>query len=205
MSEGINVYDEVRSPYGFVSEAKEFEKQAAEGIPCIFLSHRRGDKERVKEFGEYIKKAGINIYLDVEDQELQAAVEEGDDAKITEFIEQGIRYSTDLMIFLSESTRKSWWVPYEIGFGKAAGKVLSCVKLRDVKISDLAYLKIVQCLRTPKEMDAYLEEVLVRKADVGAKSKSLERLAELMIESHVGKISLASLIGHPLDVYMNEE
>jgi hypothetical protein len=207
MSKGINVYDQVRGQFGSIMEAKasELTKQAAADEPCIFLSHIRGDKERVKEFGEYIKNAGINIYLDVEDKELQAAVDASDDAKITHFIEVGIRRSSDLMIFLSDSTRKSWWVPYEIGFGKAAAKRLSCVKLKDVKIDDLSYLKIVRCLRTPKELDKFLDEVLENKSAISVASGNRR---VLLFDLLAGKrIKMAEAYGalHPLLVHMNEE
>src|SRR5689334_5444083 len=88
MSKGINVYDKVRGAFGSIMEAKasDLQKEGAIKSPCIFLSHIRGDKQRVKEFGEYIQNAGLNIYLDVEDKELQAAVDAFDDEKITHFI-----------------------------------------------------------------------------------------------------------------------
>ena len=207
MSTGINVYDRLRGKFGSIMEAKasELTKQAATNEPCIFLSHIRCNQQQVKEFGEYIKKAGINVYLDVEDKELQAAVDAFDDEKITHFIEVGIQTSTHLMIFLSDSTRKSWWVPYEIGFGKAEAKRLCCVKLRDVKIDDLAYLKIVQCLRTPREFDKYLDEVLEQKSAI---SMTTGRRPVMLLDLLAGKITkLAEAHGalHPLLVHMNEE
>jgi hypothetical protein len=197
----------VRGQFGSITEANasELTKQAASGEPCIFLSHIRCDKRHVKEFGEYIKNAGINIYLDVEDKELQAAVDASDDNKITHFIEAGIRRSTDLMIFLSEATRISWWVPFEIGFGKAELKRLSCVRLRDVKIDDLSYLTIIRCLRTPKEMDIYLDEILELKCPA---QWDKEKRAVLLVDLLAGKrTKLLAAYGalHPLDVYMNDE
>jgi len=207
MSKGINVYDKVRSAFGRIMEAKasDLQKEGAIKEPCIFLSHIHGDKQRVKEFGEYIKNAGINIYMDVEDQELQAAVDALDDDKITHFIEVGIQNSTDLMIFLSDATRKSWWVPYEIGFGKAVAKRLSCVKLRDVMIDDLSYLKIVRCLRTPKELDVYLDEILDQKSTVTVEAG---RRPILLVDLLVGrrtKLAEADSALHPLSVHMNDE
>jgi hypothetical protein len=206
MSKGINVYDQLRGSFRSILEAKASDLQADGSItePCIFLSHIRGDKKQVKEFGEYIKNAGINIYLDVDDEKLKAAVDASDDEKITYFIEVGIRNSTDLMIFLSDATRRSWWVPYEIGFGKAATKRLSCVKLRDVKINDLSYLRIVRCLRTPKDLDAYLDEILNQKRSISVEAG---RRPVLLVDLLVGKrtnLTEANGASHPLSPHMND-
>ena len=75
---------------------------------------------------------------------------------------------------------------YEIGFGKAAAKRQSCVKLREVKIDDLSYLKIVRCLRTPKDFDAYLGEILDQKSAVTVEA---ERRPVLLVDLLVGKRS----------------
>jgi hypothetical protein len=207
MSKGINVYERARDQFGSIIEAKasELTKQAAANEPCIFLSHIRGDKKQVTEFGNYIKNAGIDIYLDIEDKELLAAEDAFDDEKITLFVEAGIRRSTHLMIFLSEATRKSWWVPFEIGFGKAAKKSLSCVKLRDVKISDLSYLKIVPCLQTLKELDGYLAKIPRKKSSikiVAGKHPTIE--VDLLAEKSAMLFQACGAF-HPLAVYMDKE
>lgn len=207
MSKGINVYDQVRGQFGSIMEAKasELTKQAATDEPCIFLSHIWGDKPQVIEFGEYIKNAGINIYLDIEDKELQAAVDAFDDEKITHFIEAGIRRSSHLMIFLSDASRKSWWVPFEIGFGKAETKNICCLKLMDVKISDLAYLNIVPCLRTPKELDAYLDKILEKKSAISMTTGRRPVMLFDLLAEKITKLAEAHGALHPLLVHMNEE
>src|SRR5437879_1756631 len=161
MSKGINVYDKVRIAFGSINEAAKLEKQAASDEPCIFLSHKDEDKEPVRAIGEYIKHKGINIYLDAEDAELRRAVDDEDDEEITQFIERGIRCSSDVMVFISEETKMSWWVPYEIGFGKNAGKALSCLKLKEVDQLP-PFLRIVERLRNTQELDDYLLKVRQR-------------------------------------------
>lgn len=37
---------------------------------CIFLSHKKEDKEACLEIGKYLEDAGIDCYLDIFDQEL---------------------------------------------------------------------------------------------------------------------------------------
>ena len=51
--------------------------------PCIFLSHISVDKSSATAIGTYITKHGdIDIYLDVDDSDLQNAVSRGDPANI---------------------------------------------------------------------------------------------------------------------------
>ena len=205
---GRNLYDEGIGRFGSISEANEaglLKKATPEG-PSIFLSHIRVDKETVKKYGQYIKQQGIDIYLDVDDKELQKAVDDGNHAKVTEFIEAGIRRCTDVMIFLSHARRTSWWVPYEIGFAKSARKQLICVRLTDVKVDDLSFLQIVRLLGTRREFVGYIEEMraTVKKLSYGAErfQKRAEFLVDLLLE---GKMDNPAAGFHPLDIYMNPE
>ena len=58
---------------------------------------------------------GVNIYLDILDAPLQAATETENDSLIVESIKKGLECSTHLLCLISDKTRLSWWVPYEIG------------------------------------------------------------------------------------------
>ncbi|HEY0434409.1 MAG TPA: toll/interleukin-1 receptor domain-containing protein [Chitinophagaceae bacterium] len=205
---GRNLYDEGIGRFGSIAEASQaglLKKAAPEG-PSIFLSHIRVDKDTVKNYGEYIKKQGLDIYLDVNDKELEKAENEGDHEKVTQFIEAGIRRCTDVMIFLSDATRTSWWVPYEIGFAKCAVKQLVCVRLADVKIDDLSFLQIVRPIRTRREFVAYIDEirekVRERNYATGRQQKRAEFLVDLLLE---GRIDNPAAGFHPLDLYMNPE
>ena len=92
---------------------------AKAGNPCIFLSHISVDKPSAIEIGNYITKLGdIDIYLDMNDEELQNAVSANDPAGLAQFIERGLSYSTHIMCLVSADTVRSWWVPYELGFAK---------------------------------------------------------------------------------------
>jgi hypothetical protein len=209
VSKGINVYDKVRDQFGSILEAKasELDKTAATDEPCIFLSHISEDKVAVKTVGEYIKNKGINIYLDAEDAELQQAVHDSDDTKITAFIEGGISRSSDVIVFISEMTKGSWWVPFELGYGKKACKVLACLKLKEVEHLP-SFLSIVRRLRNTEDLDNYLLEVRQRvplaKTKRGVRGELIyeidaaRHLIDLLIESGSGsKI-------HPLAKFVDE-
>lgn len=159
--------------------------------PCIFLSHISVDKPSASAVGRYIMKhGGIDVYLDVHDQDLQAAVSANDAAGITKFIERGLSHSTHIMCLVSADTVRSWWVPYELGFAKNAGKDMSTLKLKgDVALP--AYLEISEIIRGTDSLNKYLTGVkrgLRKSITAGA-------LTETLIKS--------SALPHPLDEYLD--
>jgi TIR domain len=161
------------------------------GQPCIFLSHISVDKAAVIEIANYITARGdIDVYLDINDQELQQAAIAGDAVRITGFIERGLSNSTHIMCLVSSDTVRSWWVPYELGFAKRSGKPLSTLRLKDT-VELPAYLEISEIIRGTKSLNQYLTAVKrgLRKTDTAAD------LTESLIRS--------SASPHPLDAYLN--
>ncbi|MEH7388068.1 TIR domain-containing protein [Bacillus sp. JJ1521] len=156
---------------------------------CVFISHVSDNKSAAIAIGEYIRKSGIDIYLDIYDDDLQRGVVGGDDNSITRSIEKGIDNSTELLCIVSETTKRSWWVPYEIGYGKKAANSISTLLLKDVK--DIpSYLKISNLIKGIKGLNEYLT-YLADKEKKAYFEKSLPN-----IQSHISSV-------HPLDVYMN--
>jgi hypothetical protein len=156
------------------------------GAPCIFLSHISIDKSSAVAIGDYItRQGGVDIYLDINDQDLQSAANAGNAIRVTEFIERGLLHSTHVMCLLSASTVKSWWVPYELGFGKRSGKSLSTLKLKG-EVPLPAYLEVSEIIRGTKGLNAYLTTIR------GTLRKSL---TEALIAHTAGS--------HPLDPYVD--
>ena len=127
---------------------------------CVFLSHINMDKEMVREIGNYITKAGIDIYLDENDTDLQYASSQGNDEKITKCIHNGIKESTNILCLLSPDTVKSWWVPYEIGYGEKAAKEISSLKLKELSSNNIpSYLKMKKIINGINELNDYLQSI----------------------------------------------
>ncbi len=122
---------------------------------CIFLSHISEDKDSVVKIGDYIQDAGFNIYLDIYDETLNRAVRSGSPDAITKSIEIGLEYSSHVMCIVSEETVKSWWVPFEIGFGKRSKKPLSTLTLKDT-VTIPSYLEITYLIRGTAGLNDYL-------------------------------------------------
>jgi hypothetical protein len=166
--------------------------QYSDRRPCIFLSHISEDKSSVIEIGKYIMEKGdIDIYLDIYDTQLQNSVKNNDPHGITEFIERGLKNSTHLMCLYSENTVHSWWVPYEIGYGKSSNAEVSSLKLKgDVKLP--AYLQIGEVILGTRSLNKYIEKI------AGSFKKAFGYTAiccENLIEH--------SASSHPLDNYLD--
>lgn len=173
-------------------ENRQLAKTAAYlGIPCIFLSHISVDKPAVRRIADYITQYGdIDIYLDVNDDDLQLAANRGDAAAVTEFVERGISNCTHMLCLVSANTARSWWVPYELGYGKKSEKPLATLKLKDVM--DLpAYLEISEVIRGTQSLNYYLTSVK-RGLSKGAPTNSL---TESLVRH--------SASPHPLDTYLD--
>lgn len=157
--------------------------------PCVFLSHKSEDKSAVKSIGNYIKSKGVDIYLDVDDLALQQAVSNNDHIAITKSIQLGIYASTHLMTLISEKTKESWWVPYEVGFASSENKKISTLKLKTVSYVP-SFLEITKILRGAKALDAYIDSV-----------KNRHRTYE-GVSSHVLN-EVRSFSAHPLSSYLS--
>lgn len=125
----------------------------------IFISHIRIDKAAAIAIGNYIREAGFDIYLDINDQALQQAMSTGDPNKITQCIEKGLNLSTHLLCLVSESTVNSWWVPYEIGYGKKSNKDIATLRLKGTP-SLPEYLKVTTILNGASSLNKYLSNLM---------------------------------------------
>ena len=89
---------------------------------CVFISHKKEDESAAIAIGNFlVEQVGVNIYLDLNDCELKEAVSAENDQKIVESVKTGLEYSTHLLCIVSDRTKLSWWVPYEIGYAEKKG------------------------------------------------------------------------------------
>lgn len=148
MSRGINLAESIQKSYSSFQHKK----------PVVFLSHKNEDKDFVEAIGEYLMKAGIDIYLDKRDFRLQRAVSNGNDKEITECIQIGISKSDYILCFVSEKTKESWWVPYEIGYGKKANKGIASLVKKDV-VEVPSYLLIEPVIQDIDDINSYIKKI----------------------------------------------
>lgn len=150
MARGINIAESTQYKFNTITASKN--------KPVVFLSHKSEDKKFVEAIGEYLMNAGIDIYLDKNDFELQSAVAEENAEMITECIQEGIAKSDYILCFVSKKTKDSWWVPYEIGYGKKANKEIASLIKSDVEyIPD--FLQIEKIIDSIEDINTYIKGI----------------------------------------------
>lgn len=138
----------------------QFLYQQGSKVPklCIFISHKNEDVDAAVEIGNHIMNDfGYDIYLDLYDATLQAADEEGDIETIVKSIQDGLKYSTHLLCIVTEKSKESWWIPYEIGYAQANNKKTASLKLKKAEyLPTFLRANESKVFFTVKELDAYL-------------------------------------------------
>jgi len=109
---------------------------------CVFISHKKEDEQAAIAIGKFLMEVvGVNIYLDILDEDLQTATQTENERLIVDSIKEGLECSTHLLCLISENTRLSWWVPYEIGI--ADNKNINIASLKLKTVNDIpSFLKI---------------------------------------------------------------
>ncbi len=155
---------------------------------CVFISHKKEDQHIAIELGDFLtNQLGVDIYLDTFDLDLQEAVSVENDAKIVESIANGLKLSDVLLCIISDKTRLSWWVPYEIGVADNLGIRIASIKTKDIddfpsflktKVTLNNLSELIELISKSKRYGVlfYSEESLdsVRQGDVGCLNKYFE-------------------------------
>lgn len=76
----------------------------------IFISHKQEDNAIAARLDEEFKSYNIDTYLDLIDDTISK-----DGKALTEHIKASLNSCTDIIVVMSEKTRFSQWVPFEVG------------------------------------------------------------------------------------------
>ncbi len=151
----INIYDELEK--GVSIKEAALESAAGESLfhkpENIFISHKSSDKKIARIISKQLEDKGYGVYLDENDLLLQMAAQEKDNERVVEAIKTGINDSQHILVIVSDETRESWWVPYEIGIADSYDKnILSF--LPDVLSRNVLpeYLKIKKIVRSYEDL-----------------------------------------------------
>ena len=135
----------------------------------VFISHKQEDHLKAKEIYNYLESKYITCYLDVMDKSTLSAND------ITNHITSRIQECTHLIAILSEKTKKSWWVPFEIGEATFGDRRISSynIGLYSFEIPD--YLKKWPIMKTREHLQLFVNEY---KQDIGY--LTMKKSAELL-------------------------
>lgn len=152
MTKGRNRAEITRYGYGLFEDTSSKKK-------CVFISHKSEDKIAAKYVGDLLKDAGVDIYLDLNDEALQQATRENNAAKIVEYIEKALVASTNILVLVTDNTKDSWWVPYEIGYAKNGKKGIASLLLKKTdNFPD--YLEIERKMKGFEDLKTYLKDLV---------------------------------------------
>lgn len=76
----------------------------------IFISHKNEDSMIAKRLDFEFKSNGIDTYLDVIDEQILS-----DGKALTDHIKKAMNECSDIVVVMSEKTKSSQWVPFEVG------------------------------------------------------------------------------------------
>lgn len=76
----------------------------------IFISHKQEDSDTANRLAEELRLLGIPYYLDILDSTVTTS-----GRALTEHIKRNLNDCTDIIVIMSEATRLSQWVPFEVG------------------------------------------------------------------------------------------
>lgn len=117
----------------------------------IFISHQKADSQIALGISRRLTIVhGIESYLDVIDPNVGTS---GDD--LADHVRAELGRCTQLLAVVSEATRASWWVPWEIGIAAEKDFPLATFAGGHTPLPD--YLKKWPYLRTDGDLDRYAE------------------------------------------------
>ena len=132
--------------------------------PCIFISHCRKDRDHARLLAQALQALSIDIYFDEHDEALQEASMQRDHHTMVHCIEQGLQHSTHLLGLITQNTKNSWWVPYEIGGAMARNKECAYLVLRDIAEVP-AYIRIQKLLLDQRDLAEWVASMAGRSKD----------------------------------------
>jgi hypothetical protein len=115
----------------------------------VFISHQRADSLLAGNVAQRLKTYHqIDSYLDLIDPE---ASKTGD--KLGEHLREQLGLCTQLLAVVSQNTKTSWWVPWEIGISTEKDQPIATYAGDNTTLPE--YLRKWPYLRTHAELDEY--------------------------------------------------
>jgi hypothetical protein len=85
----------------------------------LFLSHSQSDLQHAKYAMDLLEQNGARVYIDVRDGSLQDA----SDIDVAKRLRNAIKECKRLVVLVTENTRTSRWVPWEMGLADAVAGI----------------------------------------------------------------------------------
>lgn len=116
----------------------------------IFISHKQEDKLEARKVQQTLNSCNVSAYLDLLDDDIS-----GDGEKLTQHIRKKISECSDVIVILSENTKKSWWVPFEIGMATEKDMPIANYLVSSIILPD--YLEYWPRLKNSNDVEKYVK------------------------------------------------
>lgn len=116
----------------------------------VFISHKQEDEIQAKYICNELLKLNVEAYLDLLEGDLLLDGEE-----LTNHIKNRLNSCTDILVVMSERTKESWWVPFEIGMASQKDFPIVSYLINDVKLPE--YLEYWPTLRRTDDLHKYIK------------------------------------------------
>lgn len=116
----------------------------------IFISHKQEDKIIALEIQQTLIAWDIEAYLDLLDDDIS---ENGE--KLTQHIRERLSNCSDVIVVLSEKTKTSWWVPFEIGMATEKDMPIANYLVSNIQLPE--YLEYWPRLKNLTDVHKYVE------------------------------------------------
>lgn len=117
----------------------------------VFISHQKDDIGIAQLIATELQKYKVESYLDVFD----ISVPKNNSEKLTGHIKRNLLDCTDVLVLMTLNTKKSWWVPFEIGL--AEGNNIPVVTWLSINDELPAYLDFWPRVGTLSQLEKYVD------------------------------------------------
>lgn len=115
----------------------------------VFISHKKEDAALALQIKNAFNANGVLAYLDLLDSNM---ANEG--KALTDHIKENLNKCTDIIVIMSENTKYSWWVPFEIGMSAQTDMPTASFLAENVALP--SYLSYWPRLRSVKDVATYV-------------------------------------------------
>ncbi len=115
----------------------------------VFISHKQEDEEVALRVFNHLKNLKVDAYLDLIDNEIYFKGKH-----LTDHIKKRLNECTDLLVILSDKTKESWWVPFEIGMASEKDFPIVNYLSEGIKLPD--YLEYWPRLKNSGDLSKYV-------------------------------------------------
>jgi len=139
----------------------------------VFISHYSKDTELAEAYAKDLKNLGFHIYFDIYDPIVNGVADR------PAHIKAEIEISTDLLVIITNNTKDSWWVPFEIGLSTSADNRI--VSINHGNQSLPSFIRKWPVIDTDEQYNIYLKELTknrdqLLKEDVILKSRNFSKI-----------------------------